>query len=127
MNEELKDIKGLVEIPDVSFIIFVFVVGLVVTIISVLLYLFFKGKLKKKATKKQIMLKELKALKYDDAKNSAYVFTKNCHIFLDDKNSKRYHDICDKLEVYKYKKDIPSMDKDTKQEMIEFISELYAK
>jgi len=125
MNEELKDIKDLVEIPDISFIIFLFVVGLVVIIIGVLIYLFLKGRTKKHITKKQTMFKELKSLKFDDAKNSAYVFTKNCYIFLDDTNEKRYQDICQKLEIYKYKKDVPLMDEDTKKQMIEFINELY--
>ncbi|HIO91047.1 MAG TPA: hypothetical protein EYG69_04670 [Campylobacterales bacterium] len=127
MNEELKDIKGLVEIPDISFIVFVLVVGFVLIILSTLIYLFIKGKRGKKATKKQIMLQSLKTLDFSDAKNSAYIFTKNCHLFLDETNQKRYNDICDKLEIYKYKKDIPLMDKYTKQEMIEFISELHDK
>jgi uncharacterized membrane protein len=124
MIEKLKDIKPNVIIPNNSLVILLsFIFVLLIT--GTLLYLFFKKpKRREKPTLKEIKLKELKALDFDNDKEVAYKFTTNAYLFLDDKNKDKYEEIVKKLEPYKYKKDTPAMPKELKSSIKEFIREL---
>lgn len=124
MIEKLKDIKPIVDIPDNSLLIMIGFV-FVLIVISTLLYLLFKKpKRRKKPSFKEIKLKELKELDFSDDKEVAYKFTTDAVHFLNEENKNSYEQIVQKLQPYKYKKDIPAMDKSLKEEIKEFIRKL---
>jgi len=106
MIEKLKDIKPNTLIPDNSLVIgvslFVFMIALT------LIYFFIKKpKRKRKPTHKELKLKALKELDFSDEKELSYRFTTDAYIFLDDKNTQKYHQIVKELTPYKYKKKSP--------------------
>lgn len=124
MIKGLKDIKPIVQIPDNSLLIMI-VTLFVLIMMGVLLYLLLKPKKRrKKPSKKELVLQRLKSLDFDDDKEVAYSFTKDVYLFVDEKNKQDYDDIVQKLEPFKYKKDVPAMDKKLKKQIKEFIRSL---
>ena len=123
MIKGLRDIKPIVEIPDNSLII-LSVAFLILVILAISLYLFLKPKRKRKKrpTPLQIKKERLKNLNYDDDKEVAYLFTKYAAEFLNEKNKNEYEQIVKALEPYKYKKEIPKMEKNLKDKIKRFIN-----
>ena len=122
MIKGLKDIKPNVEIPDNSLIILgVSLFSLIV--LAILLYFLLKPKRKrrKKLTPLEIKKKELKELDFDNDKEVAYLFTTHAVDFTNEKNLHEYEEIVKKLEPYKYKKEVPKMDKELKKRIKRFI------
>ena len=113
MIKGLKDIKPIVEIPDNSLIV-LSVISFVVLIALVLLYLLVKPrrKRKKKPTSRELALQKLKAIDFSNDKDIAYTFTTLANKFLD---KEIYDDIVSKLDIYKYKKEVPTMPKSLKR------------
>ena len=122
MIKELRDIKPNVEIPDNSLII-LSVSLFTLIVLAILLYLLLKPKRKKrkKLTPLEIKKKELKELDFDNDKDVAYTFTTHAGEFTNEKNLHEYEEILKQLEPYKYKKEIPKMDKELKKRIKRFI------
>jgi len=127
MNEldKLKDIKPIVEVVDFSFYYLIALVCILVLILIFGLYKYFtRVKKTKILTQNQIALKRLKQLDFEDVKNTVYSFSVDGFLFLNDKNRDNFEALEEKLEQYKYKKDIPNLPNELKDELKQFIKGL---
>ncbi len=122
--EKLKDIKGIVEVSDYSMYYLLAYILLGILIVALFLYFLKQPRRRKKPTSKELALETLKSMDYADAKDIAYKFTLNIPLFKDDENRKTIDDIEEKLEVYKYKKEIPDMDSELKKSIKKVIKGL---
>ena len=118
MNEQLRDIKPLLEIPDSSYYFFG---GLV--IFGIILFcsiLFFATKKlweNRKANLSKQYLAKLKAIDWKDAKESAYTATYYGRLIATDARKKELFDqLLPMLEKYKYKKEVECVDQDTRKQ-----------
>jgi len=113
--EELRDIRGLEEIPDISFYLFLLMVGFGLLVLSgllVMIYKHFSGK-KKDLTRKEV-LKRLKDIDFEDSKEAAYKITKYARYLVEDERSqKMFLQLEEKLTKYKYIQNPPPFDEDT--------------
>ncbi len=124
MNE-LKDIKDIVEVQEHSFVMLMSVILLAVVVVALATYLFKnRRKRRKKPTAKEIALERLQNIDYSNTKEVVYLFEEQGEMFLNEKNQVEFESIKEELKIYKYKKDIPSLDKDTKERIKAFIKEL---
>jgi hypothetical protein len=125
MIDQLRDIKGIVEIGDISFIVFVSIVSLVaILIVALFVYMFFKVRNRVGDSFRDKMLQELRELDFSNSKSSAYIFTSRAYHFIDETNRDRYGDIVKSLEIYKYKKSVPKLDEDVTLKIREFVDGL---
>ena len=84
--EELKDIKGIIEVPDYSlWILLGMTTGVLVFIILAIYFFKNKRKKRKKLTSKQIAMKNLKEIDFDDTKGTVYTFCENFQYFINEK------------------------------------------
>ena len=123
--EELKDIKGIIEVPDYSLWILLSIIACVVFCLIILIY-FFKNKRKKrkKPTLKQIAMKNLKEINFDDTKGAVYSFCENFQYFIDEKNKESFEQLQKELEIYKYKKEIEKLSDEQKNRIKNMIKEI---
>jgi len=117
MVAKLRDIKGIVEVSDFSMYYLIALSLIVLIIVFIIIYILMQPKPRKKPTNKQVALKNLKNLKYNDEKEVAYVFTLNAPFFINETNEKEVKAILKKLEVYKYRRYIPKIEKDLKNKI----------
>ena len=116
MENELRDIKPLLEIPDSSYYIFlalVFIgVGVVLIIIGLLIKKFWK---KKKVDMQKVYFEQFKNLDWSEVKTSAYEATRLGRLLTKENERSReiYEQLVPMLEAYKYKKEVPMLDEDT--------------
>ena len=115
MENELRDIKPLLEIPDSSYYIFLLllvVVGIIV--LAVLFFLFKKFWLNRQVNMKKVYLKELKAVNWRDSKKAAYAVTElGRKLVEEERSSEIYEQILPMLEKYKYREEVPLVDEET--------------
>ncbi len=116
MNNQLRDIKPLLEIPDSSYYVFVGLLFLAISIVVfVLFFLIKKFWKKRKIDMQKVYFEEFKNLDWSDTKTSAYEATKLGGILT--KNNERakeiYGQFVPMLEAYKYKKEVPLLDEKT--------------
>ena len=124
MNE-LKDIKDIVEVQEHSFVMLMGLILLAVMVVALAIYLFKnRRKRRKKPTAKEIALERLQNIDYSDPKEVVYLFEEQGEMFLNEKNQVEFESIKEELKIYKYKKDIPPLDRDTKERIKAFIKEL---
>jgi len=112
----LHDIKPLIEIHEYSLYCFLGVSLLATLIVVGLLYLAYRWiKNKKKFNLRAEHYKLLNNLDYSNPKKAAYDLTFYGTTFEDDseRHQKAYEDMIEKLEKYKYKKDVEDFDADT--------------
>ena len=122
MMEKLKDIKPLVEIPDYSFYLYLGFIVLATLLAALAVYMLIKLIGKKKQDRRQEILQRLRSMDLDDAKRVAYEFTKwGRYLVTDESRAKMYEELVRKLTRYKYKKDVPSLDEETKKELKLFL------
>ncbi len=119
--EKLRDIKDIVEVSDYSIYYLFGYITLAILIFCVIIYLLSRQKKRKKLTKKEMALQELKNIDYENSKDIAYKFTLNIPYFIDEKNKKEIEELLESLKMYKYKKDILTMDKELKQRVKKMI------
>jgi len=118
MNElsNLKDIKGIVQIPDMSFYIFLTLsIVAVLILLSIVIYIF--GILKKRQkSKRKLYIQKLKSVNTKDSKKAAYLITKYARKIAKTKEEKGIlEQLLNELERYKYVKNAPSFDKESKK------------
>ncbi len=116
MNDiKIHDIKDIVEVPDLSLYIYygLIVLGFCLIVFAIyLLYKFIKN-IQNNDRKKYIEI--LENLNFDNSKHTAYQITKYGLLLAQNEREKQlYHDLILQLEIYKYKKDVPSFEKETK-------------
>ena len=114
-SEELRDIKPLLEIPDMSYYIYIgFLIFIGFILLGVLFFLVKKFWLNRKKDIRKVYFEKLKAIDWDDAKESAYNVTylgrKLCN---EERSDEIYRQIIPMLEQYKYRKAVPKVDNET--------------
>ena len=115
INEQLRDIKPLLEIPDSSYYIYwgliIFAVFLAVAI------LFFVAKKlweNRKVNLAKGYLEAIKRIDWEDTKKSAYEATHYARLLATDERRKElFSQLEPMLEQYKYKKEVEVVDQDT--------------
>ena len=113
--QELRDIRTLEEIPDVSLYLFVImiVVGLLILAgIAIMIVHHFKAK-KEDLTKKEV-LKRLQEIDISNSKDAAYKITKYArYLAKDERSQKIFESLEKKLSQYKFTPNPPSFDEET--------------
>ena len=114
-KEQLRDIKPLVEIPDMSHIIFVSLVVLgSLLVLGILFFVLKKLWDNRKRNMAKEYLARLNAIDWRDAKKSAYEATKYARLLAtDDRRKELFSQLEPMLKEYKYKKDVGSVDEET--------------
>ncbi len=125
MNE-LEELKGLK--PDAEIVNSVLVHSLLLVVFILiflgllfLAYKFFKKK--KKIDARKVSVLYLKSFDFDtlEDKQIAYEFTKHGYITVEEHFNDEFLRILRQLETYKYKKDIPKIDDELKEQMRDYI------
>ena len=122
MNEniasKIHDIKDIVKIPDNSiFVYFTLIFFAFIILLSIIIFIikYFKNK---KEDKRKIYFNILKDIEFKDSKSDAYTITKYLRLLVNDDREKRLaEDIIHGLEVYKYKRNVSSIDTNTKNKL----------
>ena len=122
----LKDIKPLVAVPDHSLLILLgLMIALLIMIGALVAWLKRpKRRRRKKLSPKEKALQTLKAISFEDTKKSVYDFSENMHILIPDEKKEQLQKLLKKLEVYKYKKEVPSLSDADKKVMKSMIEEV---
>ena len=123
ITEQLKDIKPLLEIPDSSYYIYW---GLIIFAGALLLaVLFFVAKKlwdNRKENLAKGYLKKLKEIDWKDTKKSAYEATHYTRLLAtDERRIKLFEQLEPLLEQYKYKKEVETVDPDTRNRFNLFV------
>jgi len=123
--EQLRDIKGLVEVTDYSLYYLLTLIGLAVVILAVVSFFIYKLLSKKEKTTQQKLAREkFKDFILDGSKESLYQFTHLAKYAVSDKQKEALDEILIALETYKYKKEMPVLDDALKIKMEQFIKEV---
>ncbi|CAA6817037.1 MAG: Unknown protein [uncultured Sulfurovum sp.] len=119
MDNELRDIKPLLEIPDSSYTIFLGLIALaLILLVAVIWFLVKKFWKKKKINMQKVYFEQFKNLDWRDVKQSAYEATElGRKLTLDNERAKEiYTQLVPMLESYKYRKEVPTVDEQTLQQ-----------
>jgi len=112
----IHDIKPLIEIQEYSLYYFIVITVVVILLILGVSYLAFRWyKNRQKFNIRAEHYKLLKNVDFSDSKNAAYDITYYGATFKDDsqRHKRAYEDMLEKLEQYKYKKEVELFDSDT--------------
>ena len=115
MENELRDIKPLLEIPDGSYYLFLalIIIGVFV-LFALLIFLLNKFLMNRSVNMKKVYLEELKKLDWSQTKKSAYRATHLGRELATEKRTEEiYNQLVPLLEPYKYKKEVPMIDDET--------------
>jgi len=124
MMEELRDIKGLVEVTDYSLYYLLGIAAVsavIVLLLALLLYRYLKKKEPMTPKKKAIEL--LEKFEFGDAKESAYAFTHLANYAVSDDQRRELEQLLKELETYKFRKEVPVLDDALKKRIEKFIKE----
>ncbi len=118
MNElkGLRDIKGIVQVPDMSFYIFLALV-IIGSLALLALIIYILGMIKKrKKSKRKLYIQKLKSVNTKDSKKAAYLITKYARKLAHTKEEKGIlEQLLKELERYKYVKNAPPFDEESKK------------
>ncbi len=110
-------------IPDISIYIFIALIAaglLVATAAAIFVWRWWRRH--KKADPRITWLKKLDKMDLADAKRSAYIMTRYGRLLAEDKRRQEIlSQLLPRLERYKYKKEVPPLDEETKRFMKLFI------
>lgn len=112
----LNDIKTIVEVNEYSFYYFMGLSIVTLLVFGGLLYLVYKWLQKRNAyNQRKEYFKLLNLIDLSDTKNAAYSISKYGATFADDgeRQAGMYKNIAQRLEQFKYKKNVDSFDKET--------------
>jgi len=115
INNTLRDIKPLLEIPDNSFYIYWGLIGFGVLLgLAVLFFVLKRVWQMRKANLAKEYLASLKAIDWKDAKSSAYQATHYARLLATDaRREKLFEQLVPLLDQYKYKKEVDAVDEET--------------
>jgi len=116
IGQQLRDIKPLLEIPDNSYYIYWGLITFAI-LLCVLLLFFVAKKLweNRKVNLAKGYLEALKKIDWNDTKKSAYQATHYARLLATDERRKElFSQLEPMLEKYKYKKEVDTVDQDTK-------------
>ncbi len=119
----IHDIKPLMPIPDISLYIFsVLVAAGLLAAAVVAMFLWRLWRRGRKADPRIAWLRKLDSIDFSDAKRSAYIMTRYGRLLAEDKRRREIlSQLLPRLERYKYKKEVPPLDEETKRFMKLFI------
>ena len=119
----LHDIKPLLPIPDVSLYIFAaLIVAALVTAAALGYYLYRKLRTRRRVDPRIRWLERLDRIDYDNPKEAAYLMTRyGRHLAEDQRRRQIFDQLLPRLEAYKYKKEVPPIDAETRRYMKLFI------
>ncbi len=124
--EELKDIKGLVEVPDSSFTDLMMLIGagvlVLVLLIALVLWLKKPKRRRHRATPEEIAKAQLQAINFEDTKESVYTFSEATQILAPEHQGLR--DLLQRLEQYKYQREVPPLSEEDREKMKQIIEEI---
>lgn len=115
INEQLRDIKPLLEIPDSSYYIYWGLISFTIFLGVVILF-FIAKKLweNRKVNLAKGYLESIKKIDWKDTKKSAYEATHYARLLATDERRKElFSQLEPMLEQYKYKKEVNEVDQDT--------------
>lgn len=125
MMEELRDIKGLVEVTDYSLYYLLGVVGVAGIALIALSLLLYKYLTKKDpVTQKKVAIKRLQKLEFGDTKQSVYEFSHLAQYAVSETQRRELEQLLTELEPYKFKKEVPALDEALKVKMKDFVKEV---
>ena len=116
INEQLKDIKPLLEIPDSSYYIYwgliIFAIVLAVGIVFFILKKLWENR---KVNLAKGYLASIKKIDWTDTKKSAYEATHYARLLAtDERRQELFSQLEPLLEQYKYKKEVDEVDQETR-------------
>ena len=115
INEQLRDIKPLLDIPDSSYYIYWGLIDLAI-FLGVAIVFFIAKKLwdNRKINLAKGYLESIKKIDWNDTKKSAYEATHYARLLATDERRKElFSQLEPMLEQYKYKKEVEVVDQDT--------------
>lgn len=123
--EELRDIKEIVQVQEYSLETLIGLIVLAVLVLFIVLY-FLKNRRrrKKRLTPKAMALQNLKTMNYDNTKEVVYTFSTDGFLWINEKNQEAFITLDEALISYKYKKEVPHLDKALAQRIKAFVKEL---
>jgi len=114
-NMTLRDIKPLLEIPDISYYIYYGLLASIILLVVGVVFLFLKvwwERRRENMSKKY--LASLKSIDWKDTKKSAYRATHYARLLAtDERLLELFEQLNPMLERYKYKKEVDGIDEDT--------------
>jgi hypothetical protein len=120
--EGLRDIKDIVTVHDNSLWILLAIVAGVILLSFLAIYLFKNRRIRKKRkTPKELAKERLKSIDFSDTKSAVYTFCEDGELFVDEKSKEAFENIVNRVQEYKYKKDIPDLDEEIKENIKRFI------
>jgi uncharacterized membrane protein YgaE (UPF0421/DUF939 family) len=123
--EELKDIKGIIEVPDYSlWILLSIIIGVIFSLVLIIYFFRKRKRRRKKLTLEQTAMKNLKEINFENTKNAVYTFSEDFQYFINDKNKESFENLQKELEIYKYKKQIDQLSEELKTSMKTLIREI---
>jgi hypothetical protein len=116
MNEiKIHDIKGLVEIPDISLYLYMALWILGIALIFVIIFFIFRYFYNKNRNERKNYYKILKDLDLNNTKQSAYTISKYSRLLVTNpKEEKLCEELIDVLKNYKYKKEVEPLNDEVK-------------
>ncbi|MEA1954502.1 MAG: hypothetical protein U9O24_08945 [Campylobacterota bacterium] len=123
ITQQLKDIKPLLEIPDNSYYIYWgFIIFAALLVIGVLFFVVKKFWDNRKVNLAKGYLKKLNAIDWKESKKSAYEATHYARLLAtDERREKLFEQLEPLLEQYKYKKEVETVDEDTRNRFNLFV------
>jgi len=127
--EKLRDIKGIVEVPDTSLWWLIGTAAAFILALLLLLWLyrtyFMPRRRRRRKSPEQIAAENLRAIDYGDTKEAVYTFSENMKLLADLKGPiPGLHEMLERLEKYKYKREVPPLSKEDKNRMQKMIKEV---
>ena len=116
MENELIDIKPLLEIPDSSYYIYItLIVFGILLVLGVLFFIVKKFWDSRKVNMQKLDFERLKAVDWSDSKKASYEVTLlgRALVDIDPRVEEIYNQLLPMLESYKYRKKVPSLDDKT--------------
>jgi hypothetical protein len=116
INEQLRDIKPLLEIPDSSYYIYWGLIIFATLLIAAILFFVLKKLWEnRKVNLAKGYLASLKKIDWKDTKRSAYEATHYARLLATDERRKElFSQLEPLLEQYKYKKEVDEVDQETR-------------
>lgn len=122
--EELRDIKPIVEVPDASLWVLSALIVVAIAIIAFLAFWFIRRRRKKTDRYRAEALKRFAALDWSDTKQAVYEFSLLAQYAVTPKTEAKLAELMRMLEPYKYQKEVPPLDAQTRSRMEAFIKEV---
>ncbi|MCJ7765920.1 MAG: hypothetical protein MUP09_08280 [Thiovulaceae bacterium] len=123
--EELRDIKGLVEVTDYSLYYLGGLVAVTLLLLLVLAIFIYRYLTKKEPlTQRKVAIERLEAFEFGDVKQSVYEFSHLAHYAVSEDQREELEKLLAELAPYKFRKEVPELDDTLKTKMQGFIKGL---